>query len=1675
MAILPSMLVLANMLLSISVLVSATDIITRSQPLPDDGTTTLTSKDGIFELGFFSPGSSTNRYVGIWFKRIRRRTIVWVANREKPIRDNSGMLSLNTQGNLVLLSQNENIIWLANSTRKALSPIVQLLDSGNLVIRNEKDQSAQNYLWQSFDYPSDTLLPGMKLGWDVKTGLNRRFTAWKSWDDPSLGDFTAELVVHNYPEIVYWWGQKEYFRIGPWNGLGFSGAPRTKKNWIDDLKFVSNKDEVYFTYAPRNDSLILRRVLNQTTYSVETYIWIENEKSWSTFVYLPMDSCDRYNRCGPYGNCIIDETPVCQCLKGFKPKSPRNWEVMDWTQGCIRSESWSCKVKKRDNFLKFSGLKLPDTTHSWVNASMTLEECKAKCWENCSCTAYANSDISGGGSGCAIWFGDLIDMKRISDPDQVIYIRLAAPETAEQEDVDRNKIMVIVMTSTILMAVVFSFASFYIYNSRTKFKGNHVDGPEGDIELPFFDFAVIVSVTNNFSIDNKLGQGGFGPVYKGILPNGQEIAVKRLSQSSNQGIKEFQNEVLLCAKLQHRNLVKVLGCYIQGGEKMLIYEYMPNKSLDSLIFGSITQSKLLDWSKRFHIICGIARGPMYLHQDSRLKIIHWDIKASNILLDNELNPKISDFGLARIFGGDQVEENTNRVIGTYGYMAPEYAIDGLFSTKSDVFSFGILLLEIVSGMKNRGLSHPNQSLNLIGHAWWLWKDGIPLKLIDANLREFCIASEVLRCIHIGLLCVQHHPGDRPDMASVVVMLSSEVTLPQPKEPEFLLNKTSIMGESSTIVTSSINETSLTELELQVRCLTCLNYDFSRIKRATKSPIIVLLLPTLLDHACSSNIILFLIMAILHYCLLLLFFSKLLFFSPSLLATATTDTITQSQPLVDDGKSTLVSKDGRFELGFFSPGSSTNRYVGLWYKNVPVRYILWVANREKPAKDRLGMMSINKEGHLVVLSQNKTLLWVANSTTTTKALMSPIVQLLDSGNLVLRDDKDQNPQNYLWQSFDHYSNVFLPGMKLGWDLRTGLNRRLVAWKNWDDPSPGDFTCELMLHSYPEIYTWQGRTKYYRSGPWNGDHFVDTPSSNKMLLYNATLVSNKDEVYYMYVPLNESMVSIRVLNQTRNSLQNLMWVEEDQTWKSFGDVPRDNCGRYNLCGAFGICAIVDSTLCQCLKGFEPKSPKNWDMYDWTGGCVRSKPWSCKVKGKDNFVKYSNLKLPDTTYTWVNASMTLDECKAKCWENCSCTAYSFSDIRGGGSGCVMWFGDLLDLNQMSNDAGQDLYIRLASTDIAKHEGSNSYKIKVAAITATVFALWMLLTSLYIYKSRRKSKENTDEVPEGDMDLPLYDFAIIASATQNFSDENKLGQGGFGPVYKGTLGGGQEIAVKRLSQNSHQGMREFKNEVMLCAKLQHRNLAKVLGCCIGGEEKMLIYEYMSNKSLDSFIFGSKLLCWFKRFNIICGIARGLTYLHQDSRLRIIHRDLKASNILLDNDLNPKISDFGLAKTFGKDENVENTRRVIGTYGYMAPEYAIYGSFSMKSDVFSFGILLLEIVSGKKNGAFSLANKNVNLIGLAWRLWKEGIPLELIDPHMEEPYNESEVLRCIHIGLLCVQNHPDDRPNMASVVVMLSSEGDLPQPKEPGFLLETFPYKKHGNHDSASINEISITQLVPR
>lgn len=298
-----------------------------------------------------------------------------------------------------------------------------------------------------------------------------------------------------------------------------------------------------------------------------------------------------------------------------------------------------------------------------------------------------------------------------------------------------------------------------------------------------FTLDALREATDNFDEKNMLGQGGFGHVFKGLTRDGKEIAVKKLCLRSGQGKQEFMNEVKLLA-IQHRNLVKLLGCCVEGQERLLVYEYMPNKSLDTFLFEP-EKKRHLNWKKRYNIIMGIARGLLYLHEDSHMRIIHRDIKANNILLDEELNPKIADFGLARLFPEDETHIQT-RVAGTYGYMAPEYAMRGKLSVKADVYSFGVLVLEIVSGRKSSDLKFPDEAQSLLEWAWRLYKQGRLLDMIDSTVRETCRREEALRCIHVGLVCTQADPGIRPAISNAVLMISSSsVTLPDPIKPAFV--------------------------------------------------------------------------------------------------------------------------------------------------------------------------------------------------------------------------------------------------------------------------------------------------------------------------------------------------------------------------------------------------------------------------------------------------------------------------------------------------------------------------------------------------------------------------------------------------------------------------------------------------------------------------------------------------------------------------------------------------------------------------------------------------------------------------------------------------------------------------------------------------------------------------
>ncbi|XP_006396893.2 putative cysteine-rich receptor-like protein kinase 33 [Eutrema salsugineum] len=371
----------------------------------------------------------------------------------------------------------------------------------------------------------------------------------------------------------------------------------------------------------------------------------------------------------------------------------------------------------------------------------------------------------------------------------------------------------------------------------------------------------------------------------------------------------------------------------------------------------------------------------------------------------------------------------------------------------------------------------------------------------------------------------------------------------------------------------------------------------------------------------------------------------------------------------------------------------------------------------------------------------------------------------------------------------------------------------------------------------------------------------------------------------------------------------------------------------------------------------------------------------------------------------------------------------------------------------------------------------IIVAFVVPTGIVIAVLSAAVAVLVCRRQKTNLPDESPS--TNSLQYDLKTIEAATCTFSKRNMLGQGGFGEVFKGVLQDGSEIAVKRLSKESVQGVQEFKNETSLVAKLQHRNLVSVLGFCMEGEEKILVYEFVPNKSLDHFLFEPTKqgqLDWAKRYKIIVETAKGILYLHHDSPLKIIHRDLKASNILLDAEMKPKVADFGMARILGMDQSRADTKRVVGTYGYISPEYMMHGQFSMKSDVYSFGVLVLEIISGKRNSNFhEIGDSGKTLVTHAWRHWRNGSPLELVDAEIGGNYHSNEVIRCIHIALLCVQTDPEQRPSLLTISGMLNSDTiTLPVPQSPvyeGLEMGLPPITSV----PVSTNDSLINDLVPR
>ncbi|KAM2104681.1 hypothetical protein ACFX1R_015255 [Malus domestica] len=697
---------------------------------------TITSPSGTFELGFFTPGNSRHCYVGIWYKNLPNLPVVWVANRKQPVSAPIFLaLELVENGNLTLSSPSKVAVWSTNSRSEVSnSSVAKLLDNGNFVITDAFDSSV--VLWQSFDHLSNTWLPGAELGYNNRTKRKLVLTSWRNVENPAPGPFSFEL---------------------------------------DELPFNLSDYPDAFTRGTLEINGQLNFYHLDQVYSI-----------WNSISTLPSDRCEVNASCGAFSICDQQGYPRCGCLERFEPKVRENWGLHDFSDGCVRKIPFNCS--SGDSFLAITGVAYPQNLKEIFH--VRFDQCRSECLKNCSCTAFAYNFSDS--RRCYMWTGDLYNIRATPyGSDSIRYSRGIRSYSPDSIGLHlrivgyKYKITWSVMRKTTWMSIglvaglfsILSAATYMLFFRRRWSAGALATA--GD-SLVLYKHRDLRRATKNFS--QKLGEGAFGSVFKGMLPHSTAIAVKEL-KSMNQGEKQFRAEVGTIGVIQHINLIRMRGFCANASKRFLVYDYMPNGSLQSLLLGK--NPTMLDWKARYHIAVGTARGLAYLHEDCRDCIIHCDVKPENILLDSEYSPKLADFGLAKLLGRHHSRVLTT-MRGTVGYLAPEWFSGEAITPKADVFSYGMVLIEVISGRRNReGLDDGVENFRPIRFANAVNKGEDLFALLDCRLEGQADGDELSRACKVACWCIQEDEKDRPKMKQVVQILEGVSDIGVPPVPRFL--------------------------------------------------------------------------------------------------------------------------------------------------------------------------------------------------------------------------------------------------------------------------------------------------------------------------------------------------------------------------------------------------------------------------------------------------------------------------------------------------------------------------------------------------------------------------------------------------------------------------------------------------------------------------------------------------------------------------------------------------------------------------------------------------------------------------------------------------------------------------------------------------------------------------
>ncbi|XP_059068834.1 G-type lectin S-receptor-like serine/threonine-protein kinase At2g19130 [Cryptomeria japonica] len=733
-----------------------------------------------------------------------------------------------------------------------------------------------------------------------------------------------------------------------------------------------------------------------------------------------------------------------------------------------------------------------------------------------------------------------------------------------------------------------------------------------------------------------------------------------------------------------------------------------------------------------------------------------------------------------------------------------------------------------------------------------------------------------------------------------------------------------------------------------------------------------------------------------------------------------------------GNQTIMSENGTFVLGFFCPSGTNSWYIGIWYARMSPKVIVWVANRDNPVRSMPGVLKFSSHRRLRVFDRKGRSLW-----STAIGLKGSRAMITESGNFIMLGH-GHNKSDIVWESFAHPGDTWLPGMRMSKGMK------LTSWKSLADPAIGLFSYGMDRSSgmTQMVMIYNNSVPYSSSGEWTGSYFTKVPegNDNKISEMICERVSPSRLQFHFRVKPSGHILTGRILLDENGELK-VYLAMDDGTWNQIWSSHRGQCSQFEICGAYGLCNAND--VCSCVEGF---TPKNGSQGWWSSGCARRKPLQCSVEAgtTDGFVESKNRYLPEEEALSYNKEPTIEACRTACLNNCSCTAFTFiiSDLPI----CRLWLRDLFKMRVSSEK--YSIFIRLAASELPHSTSERSSKAPVllfllpsAIISAALLAL--LLAAFILWKRRRLQKKSVEEdVP---ISLKTFTYKELRIATENF--KHMLGSGAFGSVFKGTLPNNTLVAVKRLG-GAAGAEKQFRAEINTIGRIQHLNLVTLYGFCAEESRRLLVYAYMPNGSLNSSLFceeeeAEKVLDWKTRFEIALGTARGLVYLHEECRDHIIHCDIKPENILLDGDLRPKIADFGLAKLVGRDfSRVLTTTR--GTRGYLAPEWISGLPITPKVDVYSFGMALLEMISGRRNLDLKLEESRFYFPTWAASQIQRGNIIGVVDVRIASEANIEEVRRAAVVGELCIQHDENMRPSMGEVLKILEGTIEAPTPQIP-------------------------------